>query len=105
MALKDEKFRVATRFRVNQLADPVHMRIVSSVLFAYAKILAQHCPYKGVTSGLLVSNYFSENFVPWFAENFPLLANDSLTTSNLRNKAQAWFRTQNKRWFMKNHVL
>ena len=95
--LKDEKFRVASNFTVQEVSQPIAMKIISSVLFAYAKILTTRCPYKEVTSGHLISTYFSENFVPWFARSFPLLAHDSSVTSFLRNKTQGWFRTNLKR--------
>ena len=105
MDLRDEKFRVATQFSVEQLSQPIGMKIVSSVLFAYAKVLAQFCPHVGVTSGHPISNYFSENFVPWYTENFPLLSSDPSVTSLLRNKTQGWFRTNLKRLYNKTKSL
>ena len=81
---------------MGDLAQPIAMKIVSSVLFAYAKILSAHCPHKDVTSGQEISAFFSENW-DWFARNFPLLAPDPSTASFLRNKAQGWYRTNLKR--------
>ena len=93
MALKDDKFRVATHFSAKQVSEPLKMKIVSSVLYDFAKTLVQFYPHEGVTKGHLVSNYFSENFEPWYTENFPHLASDKTITVLLRNKTQSWFRT------------
>ena len=96
--LKDDKFRVAVNFSADEfVAQPLATKIVSSVLCAYTKILARFCPYKDLTSGVIISNYFTENFNLWFADNFTKLSLESSVAKSLRNKTRAWFITNLKR--------
>ena len=95
--LKDDKFRVAVNFTADEFSQPLAMKIVSSVLCAYTKILARFCPYKDLTSGVVISNYFTENFNLWFSENFSKLSIHSSVAKSLRNKTRAWFITNLKR--------
>ena len=94
--MEDEKFRVATKFTPEDLAQPVPLKILNSVLCAYAKILASHCPYDEL-SGPNISNYFSENFVDWFTANFVDLASVGSTTRSMKSKTHGWFLTNLKR--------
>lgn len=94
--LQDEKFRVATNFTSEDLSQPVPMKILNSVLCAYAKILASYCPYDEV-SGPTITNYFSENFIDWFSQHFVILASVRSIARSMRNKTHGWFLTNLKR--------
>ena len=95
--MKDEKFRVASSFSQEDISQPVPMKILNSVLCAYAKTLAMFCPYEEITSGPTISSYFSENFHVWFFENFSLLSTVPSIARSLRNKTHGWFLTNLKR--------
>ena len=106
--LKDAKFAAASRFSVEEVTDPVAMKIVNSVLFAFAKILSSFCPHKELTSGPLVLNFFNENFLYWFSMHFPNLALDPATYKSFRAKTHGWYltalkRIQKKEMKWKNH--
>lgn len=95
--LKDEKFRAATNFSAEDFSQPIVMKIISSVLCAFTKVLARFCPYKDLTSGVIISNYFADNFNSWFTENFTKLPLETSIAKSLRNKTRAWFITNLKR--------
>ena len=96
-SLKDEKFRAATNFSPEDFSQPIVTKIISSVLCAFTKVLARFCPYKDLTTGVIISNYFAENFNSWFSENFTRLPLENSIARSLRNKTRAWFITNLKR--------
>ena len=95
--LKDAKFAAASQFSAEEAADPVATKIVNSVLFAYAKLLSSFCPYKEVSSGPLVLNFFNDNFYSWFSNHFPNLALNAKTCKSFKGRAHGWFLTGLKR--------
>ena len=94
--LKDEKFRVASNFTIEDISQPVPKKILNSVLCAFTKVLATYCPYQEA-SGPAVARYFSQNFHEWFILHFTSLSSHPSVAKSLRSKSHGWFLTNLKR--------
>ena len=94
--IKDEKFRVATHFTLEEMSEPVPKKILNSVMWSFAKILTAFCPYQE-KSGPAVARYISDAFDPWFSYNFPLLSSSAAATRTFKTRIHGWFLTNLKR--------
>jgi hypothetical protein len=104
-SLKDDKFVAATGFtKFDYDGNPAASRIISSVVNGFSKVLAQHCPFPGLTSGTVITRFFNENFSRWFLSSFSHLSQDHSLFITYKAKARGWFMTNLKRNLKKSYL-